>query len=284
LSEGLTLEVTPKQVDQLAAVRHLLPEGTGVYITAIPGAPHDRLVEAAERIAAEGLRPIPHIAARGYDSLGEVETVLAPLRARAGVKEVLVIAGSLPRPVGEIDSSIQVLQSGLLEQHGIERVGVAGHPEGHPDVDAGVLAEAIEAKNGFAAESGLDTYIVTQFCFSAEPYIRYEQELRAAGNRLRVHPGVPGPASMSTLVKYGLACGVGASMRVLRKQARGLRTLLSPRPYNPEPLVLGIAEAVAADPASLFGSVHVYPFGAFQETGRWVAQLGLQEARKPRTS
>jgi methylenetetrahydrofolate reductase (NADPH) len=271
LTAGYTLEVTPKQVDRVRALTGTVAEGTGIFITAIPGAPVENLVDAAERIAEGGFRPIPHLAARSFQDLSEVGALLDTLRRRASVTEVLVIGGSQSRPAGSVDSSIQILESGLLGEHGIERVGVAGHPEGHPAIGPAELEQAIDAKNRFAVESGLDTYIVTQFCFAPEPYIRFERALRAAGNRLPVNPGVPGVASMQTLIRYGISCGIGPSLRVLRKQARGLSSLLRPRAFTPDKLIAGLAEAVAADPESLLRSVHFYPFGGLEATVAWVA-------------
>jgi methylenetetrahydrofolate reductase (NADPH) len=273
LTTGYTLEVTPKQVDRLAALRGTLPEGSGVYITDVPGAPHEALVAAAERIAAEGFHPIPHLAARNYASLEDVAGLLRALRERAQVSEMLVIAGSTARPAGSVESSLDVLRSGLLEEHGIRRVGVAGHPEGHPDVGADALAAAVEEKNRFAAESGIETYILTQFCFSPEPYVRYERELREAGNRLPVRPGLPGVTSMRTLLRYAVSCGIGPSLGVLRKQARGIATLVSSRSYTPDALVAGLAEAVAEDRGSLLRSLHFFPFGGLEDTVHWVAEL-----------
>ena len=59
--------------------------------------------------------------------------MLASYRAEAGVDEVLIIGGGVDQPVGAFDNSLQVLETGLLQKHGIRRVGVAGHPEGSPD-------------------------------------------------------------------------------------------------------------------------------------------------------
>ena len=278
LTAGYTLEVTPKQVDRVRALTGTVAEGTGIFITAIPGSPAASLVDAAEHIAAGGFKPIPHLAARSFQDLAEVGSLLESLRRRAGVTEVLVIGGSQSHPVGSVDSSIQILQSGLLEAHGIERVGVAGHPEGHPAIGPAELEEAIDAKNRFAVDSGLDTYIVTQFCFAPEPYIRFERTLRAAGNRLPINPGVPGVASMQTLVRYGISCGIGPSLRVLRKQARGLSSFLRPRAFAPDKLIAGLAEAVAAEPESLLRSIHFYPFGGLEATVAWVA---AQNGRPP---
>ena len=47
-----------------------------------------------------------------------------------GVKQVLVIGGSR-EPVGDFDSSIQLLETGYFEGM---KIGIAGHPEGSPDI------------------------------------------------------------------------------------------------------------------------------------------------------
>ena len=92
-------------------------------------------------------------------------------------------------------ATIDLLRTGILQRHGVTRVGVAGHPEGSPDVDPADLVQAIVDKNAFAVESGLEVEIVTQFSFAPEPVIIWEGALRKAGNRLPVRVGLPGAAS-----------------------------------------------------------------------------------------
>jgi methylenetetrahydrofolate reductase (NADH) len=284
LVHGYTIELTPKEVARVGPLGGVLPPGTGVYLTAIPGGPLEQTVTAAARIAEEGLRPIPHLAVRAFARLDDVDRFLGSAVAAAGVKEVLVVAGSLPRPAGELGSSAQVLRSGLLERHGIRRVGVAGHPEGHPDVDTDALAAAIAEKNEFAESSGLDVSIVTQFAFSAEAYVRFERAIRAAGNRLPVHPGLPGVTSTRKLLRFAISCGVGPSLRVVRKQARGIGMLASRGIYRPDSIAAGIVGAVADDPDSLFRSFHFFPFGGFEDTVGWLGDLehGRRSLKPPR--
>jgi methylenetetrahydrofolate reductase (NADPH) len=277
LALGYTIEVTPKEAAGVASLSGLLPPGSGVFITAIPGATGDQTVEAAGRIAAAGFHPIPHVAARAFPSLAEVDSFLGSLTAAAEITEILLIAGSLPRPAGAIDSTLPILRSELLERHGIRRVGVAGHPEGHPDLSGAVLAEALAEKNRIAVDSGLDVYIVTQFCFSPERYVSWEQAVRSAGNRLPVYAGLPGVTSIRTLLKFGISCGIGPSLRVLRKQARGFAALAGSGSFKPDALVAGIAEAVAADAGSLFRGLHFFPFGGLEDTVRWAEDI----AREP---
>jgi methylenetetrahydrofolate reductase (NADPH) len=270
LSDGYTIELTPKEVARIRSLSRFLAQGTGVYLTAIPGAPLEETVAAAARVAEEGMRPVPHVAARAFESLTDVDRFLESVVAAAGVEEVLVIAGSIARPTGSVESSLQVLRSGLLEQHGLRRVGVAGHPEGHPDVGAETLAAAIADKNEFAETSGLEVRIVTQFAFSADAYVGFEREIRAAGNRLPVHPGLPGVTSTGKLIRFGISCGVGPSLQVLRKKARGMTMLASRGVYRPDRIVAGIADALVSDPGCLFRCLHFFPFGGYEDTARWL--------------
>ena len=63
--------------------------------------------------------------------------------ARPMSRRVLLIAGDVAAAKGPFKSSRDVGASGLLEAHGIARVSVAGHPEGHPFLDqAATLAGA----------------------------------------------------------------------------------------------------------------------------------------------
>jgi methylenetetrahydrofolate reductase (NADPH) len=147
---------------------------------------------------------------------------------------------------------------------------VAGHPEGSPDVEPGDLVQAIVDKNTFAIESGLDMEIVTQFSFAPEPVIIWEGALREAGNRLPIRVGLPGAASAPTLLRFGLRCGIGPSVAVMRKRAGSVMKLASARPHYPEATVIGVADA-GTD--TLFRAFHFFPFGAFVRTAAWAAAI-----------
>jgi methylenetetrahydrofolate reductase (NADPH) len=152
-------------------------------------------------------------------------------------------------------------------------VGVAGHPEGSPDVGDAELVQAITDKNEFAVDSGLDVHLVTQFSFAPEPVIIWERSIRAAGNRLPVHVGLPGAASAATLLKFGLRCGIGPSLAVMRKQAGNVLKLASTKPQYPEATVTGVAAAAAQDGANRFAPFHFFPFGAFARTAAWARAI-----------
>ena len=88
---------------------------------------------------------------------------------------MLVIGGGVDKPVGAFTSSMEVLQTGLIQKHGIRSIGVAGHPEGSPDISDEEIAEALAAKNELADREGLGLYIETQFCFEPDMVLDWEK-------------------------------------------------------------------------------------------------------------
>ena len=58
---------------------------------------------------------------------------------------------------------MDVLKSDLLSKFNYKFVGVAGHPEGSPDISNKNLDLAIKEKNEFAKNVNFQMYIATQF-------------------------------------------------------------------------------------------------------------------------
>ncbi len=273
LAATASIEVTPRHVGAVAELDGVLPSRTSIYITALPGADPFDLVTAAETIRAAGHVPVPHITARAIAGDTALDALLRQLRERAAVDDVLVIAGGGATVAGDYHSSMDVLRSGLLERHGIVRAGVAGHPEGSPDIAPEAILAAIAEKNAFAASSSIELRIVSQFALAPEPYVTWERGLREAGNRLPVVAGIPGVTSPPALLKFALACGIGPSVEVLRKQSGGLLKLATTRLWRPDQLAEGIARSTIDDPGSLIGGLHLFPFGGVERSARWLAEL-----------
>lgn len=279
LTDEFTLEVTPRELRKHPRLcAEALPAGTRVYITFLPGTPFSDTVEAASILIEQGMRPVPHVAARNLVDERDLDQLVGQL-ADVGVTELLVIAGSSGSPRGSITESLQVLRSGVLDRRGISRVGVAGHPEGNRDIGDAELARSLREKNAFAESSGCEVYLLTQFCFAAEPIVEWERRIREHGNRLPIHIGLPGLTSPVSLVKFGLACGVGPSLKVLRKQGGGLLKLTKQSVYYPDQTLLGIADSVWQDADSLIRGVHFFPFGAVSATADWVRQINRGQFR-----
>lgn len=273
LAKSFSVEVTPRELRRAPGLLgDSLPAGSRVYITFLAGAPFVDTLAAAAAAVDQGMIPVPHVAARAITDRRELDGMIGRLTG-VGVAEVLLIAGSVSKPAGEFTDTMQILASGRLESHGIGRVGVAGHPEGNKDIGDAGLAAALAAKNALAVEHGLDMYLLTQFCFAAEPIVAWERRIRAEGNTLPVRIGLPGSSSLATLLKFGLSCGVGPSLKVLRKQSGGLLKLAAKSVYYPDQTLLGLARSVETDPGSLVSGVHFFPFGALPATASWAEQV-----------
>lgn len=272
LTRGFSVEVTPREAPKVPHFGAVLPAGTRIYITFLANTPFEETLSVAARAVAEGMRPVPHLAVRAIPDRAALSGMIAAL-ADVGVTEILVIAGSVATPAGEYDETMQVLTSGVLAENGITRIGVAGHPEGAPDISPTELAAALAAKNALAVEQGLDMYVITQFCFAPEPIIAWEKETRVAGNQLPIVIGLPGLTSPAKLLKFGLSCGIGPSLKVLRKQSGGVLRLATSTVYHPDQTMLGLVRARVADPASLIQGVHFFPFGSLQRTVAWAEQV-----------
>ncbi|MEC8515974.1 MAG: methylenetetrahydrofolate reductase, partial [Pseudomonadota bacterium] len=189
-----SIEVTPTGAAKIESFRECLAPGTTVNVTFLPGTDPSDTIAVAERLHNDGMRPVPHLAARSLRNADQLDELLTAFTTRCGVEEVLCIGGGVDNPVGDFSATIEVLESGLIQKHGIRHIGVAGHPEGSPDISDDEVATALSAKNDLAARDGLQLYIETQFCFEADIVLDWERRVREAGNRLPIRIGIPGPA------------------------------------------------------------------------------------------
>ena len=266
-----SIEVTPTGATKIESFRDCLAPGTSVNVTFLPGSDPRDTIAVAERLHNDGMRPVPHLAARSLQNADQLEELLSAFTARCGVEEVLCIGGGVDDPVGDFTATMEVLETGIIQKHGIRQIGVAGHPEGSPDISEDEVAEALAAKNDLAARDGLDLYIETQFCFEADIVLDWERQARAAGNRLPIRIGIPGPATIKTLFRFAQISGIGPSMRFISKQARNVAKLMTVQ--SPHLLIAGLAEGMAADKECLIRHFHYYPFGGFARTAAYAGAI-----------
>jgi methylenetetrahydrofolate reductase (NADPH) len=271
LCRDASVEMSFHDTARLQEASTILPEGTRVFISHLPKQKWEQTIEAAIEVADRGLSPVPHIPARLVESARTLDGVLEQLARRAGVTQVLLIAGDRPDPVGPFTASAEVLRTGLFEQHGIKHVHIAGHPEEHPRVAAPILRAAEEEKVGYAAQAGFSTGFVTQFAFDSQPIIEWIRGLRARGIRNGVRVGLAGPARLSTLLQYAARCGVGPSMRAFSSRAASFGRLLSDR-GGPESLVRELSKA-RGEGVEIEG-IHLFSFGGLVRTCRWIQAVG----------
>jgi methylenetetrahydrofolate reductase (NADPH) len=108
--------------------------------------------------------------------------------------------------------------------------------------------------------------------FEAAPPLAWERMIRTThGSHPPIHVGVPGPASIRSLLSYARLCGVGNSMWVLTRQAGNLLKLASLS--YPDGLIAALARQRALDPRCRVERLHFYPFGGLARTARWIEAI-----------
>ncbi len=268
LLHGTSLEATPTSASKVEDFRHHVAEGTTVYVTFLPGSDFQDTLGVVKRLKNEGMYPVTHLAARSIPDQETLNGMLGALADLNASEEVLIIGGGVDQPVGKFDSSYQMLETDLFQKHGVQKIGIAGHPEGSPDISDTAIKEALLAKIAYGKEHNLKLYIATQFCFEAAPIIAWHDMLRGWGSDLEIHIGLPGPATIKTLLRFAQISGIGNSMRFIKKQAANVTKLLMQQ--APDELIADLASYKIANPDTNISHCHLYPFAGFAKTAAWL--------------
>lgn len=265
-----SFEVAARDMAGLEAARQVLPPGVAVSVTWLPTDNDQARIAMAVALRDAGFEPVPHIAARRVASAADLDRLLGSLRDQAGVDRALIIAGDVPAAVGPYSSSLQILESGACERAGFKAVGFGVHPEGHPSIDDKVLGRELDAKIQRAGDGGLNSFLVTQFCFAAAPIFAWIEKFRLAQPSIPIRIGLAGPASLKTLLRFAVLCGIGASAKAVVSRAASFARLLGEA--GPDPVIRDIAAWPRFDALGPVG-LHLFPFGGLARTARWNARV-----------
>ena len=275
LARNASVELTPRQVAVVDGLSGHLPLGTRIYVPSIPGSTWRETVLACARLQSEGMVAVPHLDARSVADMADLHGRLNAL-ADASVTELMLVAGDRKRPLGAFRDTLDVLDSGALVEHGMTRLGIAGYPEGHPVVDPASLAISLSRKLEYAAATGTDMWMVSQFAFEAETVVSWLDTVRRTSGRLPVRVGMAGPARLKTVLAFAARCGIGASARALARRPSALRLLNN---WTPDSMLQALARHRVASPESPVSGIHLFTFGGLPQTSRWLrATAGIDTA------
>ena len=224
----------------------VLPKVRDIYITMLPGNDYREVASKATELAKSGLNPVPHFPARSIKNQPELKDFVNRWKD-GGVKQALVIGGSA-QPIGDFHCSLQLLETGLFE--GL-KIGIAGHPDGSPDISDSDLEKAMIDKKPYS------DYIITQWCLDVKPIAAFISK-----QTLPVHVGITGPLKISSLLKFANIVGAKNSINFLKSNVTKALDLLKPRDPN------DIIEQLK-DSADNF---HIYTFGGLKETNKWLME------------
>jgi methylenetetrahydrofolate reductase (NADPH) len=238
-----------------------LQPNSHVAVTCSPTKGVDETIELSEKIIAQGFQVIPHIAAKCVSGEKHLETIVKRLDALS-IESIFVPGGDRPEPIGEFNNAYDLLKALQKSGHNIKNIGIAAHPEGHPDVNEKILMEALEKKKDLA------DYIVTQMCFDANILGDWLVRINQQGVHLPVWVGLPGAIERGRLLRTSLRIGVGNSLRFLRKKSQVAAELMKSSIYNPDKLVTSISEYKDIANTNLAG-YHIFCFNQIEITEKW---------------
>ena len=223
-----------------------LPKVKDVYITLLPGNNYKDVVNKALELSKSGFNPVPHFPARSIKNLVELKDYIKRCKD-VGVKQALVIGGS-SQPIGDFHCSLQLLETGLFEGF---KIGIAGHPDGSPDISDSDLKKAMIDKKPYA------DYIVTQWLLDVRPIKEF-----ISNQTLPVHVGITGPLKISSLLKFASIVGAKNSLDFLKSNATKAIDLLKPK--DPNEIINDLKKST--------NNFHIYTFGGLKETNKWLTE------------
>ena len=269
LVETSSLEVLAQDIVRRPSILEQIDRGTEVFVPYPPNGNWNETLEACRLLTASGCRPIPHLPARRVRDRDQLIEWVASLEV-SNVTSVLLIAGDVLGEHAEFKDSIDVLETNLLADHGIEQVAVAAYPDGHPQIPAKVLDDALDRKLEHAAEHNVNLRVVTQFGFDAMPLLEWFAKMNARGRSVPVSIGVAGPSKMRTLLTYAAKCGVRHSIKGLMAKPSIVRMLGQ---WNPLEVLSPIAEYSTTSTTASIENAHIFTFGGLRRTLEWRDQL-----------
>ncbi|MDG1963260.1 MAG: methylenetetrahydrofolate reductase [Amylibacter sp.] len=274
--KDFSIEVMPRTAAKIENFKELLPQNTRVYIAHIEGTPINEMVDTAKRLTEEGYNVMPHFPARIIENKNILTDWINRYKNEAGVEDALLLAGGVNQPYGDFHSSMDLLDSGAFDKAGFKNLHVAGHPEGNMDIDQDGSTKnvdtAISWKQEFKKRTDAKMAMATQFCFESGPVIEWADRMASIGIDIPIHIGVAGPAKLQTMIKFSMACGVGASLRVLKRRAKDVTKLLLP--FKPDQFLTELAEHKSLNPDFLITNVHFFPLGGIKTNANWTIENG----------
>lgn len=262
LIRGAVFEIIP--LNSAAVAIDALPEESRVSVTASAAKGQDATLELAEELIKRGHHAIPHFSARLMRDRSHVKD-LADWAKDNGVTTAFVIGGDAIEP-GAYHDAHSFMQNLFEHDHGLDTVGVAAYPDGHPLISEDVRRDALFAKQKLLAEAGLRGYCSTQMCFDPAQIIAWLKAERNDGLTLPVHLGIPGAVERAKLLTIGARLGVGQSLRYLRKNRRSMAKLLGSSAHDPSDLLEALSSQFA--PLGIDG-LHIFTFNQVETTAAW---------------
>lgn len=269
---NFSIEVMPSTAAKIESFKDILPINTRIYIAHIEGVPIEEMIQTAKRLQSEGFSVMPHFPARIIKNKSTLEEWITKYQDEASIDQALLLAGGVTNPHGIFENSMQLVETELFNKYNFKNLHFAGHPEGNKDIDfdgsTNNVDEALLWKQKFNERTDIEVALTTQFCFEADPVIKWADSMIEKGINIPIHIGVAGPAKLQTLIKFSIACGVGPSLKVLQKRAKDVKKLLLP--FEPNDFLETLAQHKKENPKFNITNIHFFPLGGINTSADWI--------------
>lgn len=261
----------PSEITEIESLTRWLAPGTTVGVTQSEGVALDVVVTAALSIQSAGFRARPTVSARELRSERELRDALTRLRL-ADVDEICLVAGRAVNPLGPYANSLEILDSGILQDHDTLSIAVAGHPEGSKHAEQADLWDALRRKQHYGFRTGSAVKVISQFALNPRALELWERNLRQHAITLRIAAGIPGPGSTPRAVHYAMQCGIPLPLGGFG-EVRDWPALASGSAITPAQVLTAVVRYCANTPDTRVDGVHVYTFGQALATARWLHDI-----------
>jgi methylenetetrahydrofolate reductase (NADPH) len=215
------------------------------------------------------MTPMAHLTCVGH-SRAELVDILQRYR-HDGVGDILALRGDAPAgtelPGGDLRHALELVE--LAREVGPFSIGVAAHPEGHPQAP-----DRAADRRHLAAKLARADFAVTQFFFRCDDYLALVDDLAARGVDKPVIPGVMPVTNVAQIERFAALSGA--------EVPAGLRARLRAAADDPaEVRRIGVAAAteLCADLlAAGAPGLHFYTLNRSSATREIWAALGLPTA------
>jgi len=277
-----SIELIETSTEVIRPGQELLPYAMSVFVPALAKRELMSNLGRLQSLSQEGFSPVPHVAARRLSSEAQLREFLSRAVEDCQVRRVLLIAGDERDPKGPFTDTLDVLDSGILQACGIEEVSLAGHPEGHALISHQVLQEALAKKLAWASDAGMGASVLTQFSFTPARIIQFCATLEEEAPGVPVYVGMAGPTDIVSLMRYARLCGVSTSLRAL--QSLGIKAAKLVMHTDPTEQLQLLAHHCATHAANNIIGIHLFTFGGFSSSAKWMHNAIVGAAPPTRVS
>jgi len=215
---------------------------------------------------------MPHIAARHFKDSEHVAKVMGRLQ-ELGINQIFSIAGDNDTPSGPFNGSLDFLKEIQKQNIYIDRVNIAGYPEGHPKISKEDLNRSLLEKQDWAKEIGTEMSIITQICFDSRKVVDWIEEIRRLGVTLPVVIGIPVKGiSLNDLYRLAERSGVGDSKNIVKSNSglvfKLVRASIFRKKYDADDFLAGLSR-MTSEKHKIEG-MHIFTYFKVASTMEWV--------------